>query len=119
MEPIGGGVPWCSSSQLESTWLLPSVQDEVVMATDSHSFSSSPGPHTAQHPYPAPALRGVTETGALPAESHLPYAPVSHSPHLQLPKWGLVGLIWQLAHSCLRVAPRNSASSILTQVLIS
>lgn len=72
MEPIGGGVPWCSSSQLESTWLLPSVQDEVVMATDSHLFSSSPGPHTAQHPYPAPALRGVTETGALPAESHLP-----------------------------------------------
>lgn len=57
MEPIGCGVPWCFSSQLESTWLLPSVQDEVAMASDSHSFSSSPGSHTAQHLYPAPALR--------------------------------------------------------------
>ena len=62
MEPVGCGVPWCFSSQL-----LPSVQDALgcyplcrmrwSWSADSHWFSSSPGPHTAQHPYPAPALR--------------------------------------------------------------
>lgn len=104
MEPVGCGVLWCFSSPLESAWLLPSVQDEVVMATDSRLFSS-------------PVLHSTPTLPQLFAESQrqllshtCPYAPISHSPHLQLPRWGPAGLIWQLAESSLHAAPRSSDS---------
>ena len=75
---------------------------------------------TRSAPVPAPTPPSTSTLPQLFAESQkqllfllshtCPYGPISHSPHLQLPRWGPVGLIWQLVDSSLRVAPRSSAS---------